>query len=134
MSVDHTDFERLASISAGGKSEIDWRNSVSRAYYAAFHIAQQHVHHCPDNAHLQMGTHARLSDRFASEKSTAGRAISYILVAMKRSRHLADYEISDPFTQDLATKQLAQLPLLRGRLQAFSGKFGAPPPAFGASA
>ena len=35
------EFLRLAEIYATGKSEADWRSAVSRAYYAAFHVARE---------------------------------------------------------------------------------------------
>jgi uncharacterized protein (UPF0332 family) len=35
------DFLSLAARLAAGATEADWRNAVSRAYYAAFHVARQ---------------------------------------------------------------------------------------------
>jgi hypothetical protein len=35
------DFPSLAARLAAGAAEADWRAAVSRAYYAAFHVARQ---------------------------------------------------------------------------------------------
>lgn len=129
MSVDCQDFERVAQCDLALATEMNWRNSASRAYYSAYHAAQDHVDNCPDNSHLHMGAHERLSNRFELENSQPARSISYILVAMKRVRHQADYDIADGFSKDIAVKQLAQLPLLQSRLQAFAARFNGPPAA-----
>jgi uncharacterized protein (UPF0332 family) len=35
------DFLALAARLAGDATEADWRTAVSRAYYAAFHVARR---------------------------------------------------------------------------------------------
>jgi uncharacterized protein (UPF0332 family) len=35
------DFLPLATQLAGGTTEAEWRSAVSRAYYAAFHVARR---------------------------------------------------------------------------------------------
>ena len=39
--MDFRDFLNLAIILVNGGTEADWRSAVSRAYYAAFHVARQ---------------------------------------------------------------------------------------------
>jgi uncharacterized protein (UPF0332 family) len=125
MSVTYSDFYNFAANLAAGANEIEWRNSASRAYYAAFHRAQETVDLCPDNAHLKMGSHERVTDRFDLHKSVPAKSISYVLQSMKRIRHCADYEIADEFAQSLAVNQVAQYVALVSRLDAFDSTFQA---------
>lgn len=119
MSVTYEDFFEFAKPLADNTAEIDWRNSAARTYYAAYHRAMQSVDICPDNAHLKMGSHERLSARFDLHHAKVARSISYMLQSMKRVRHLADYEIHENFEKSLAVNQLSHLNTLIDRLNSF---------------
>ncbi len=41
--MDGRDFLPLANALAAGPTEAEWRTAISRAYYAAFHVARQLV-------------------------------------------------------------------------------------------
>lgn len=121
MSVSPKNILDFAARLSNEGDEVSWRNGAARAYYAAFHeatpLAEQH---CPDqNAHLRMGDHERLSERFQQQGSLAARSIGITLVAMKRVRKMADYEIQDPFTQGEARAQVALGKVFSERLTSF---------------
>lgn len=119
MSVTHQDFEDFASKLTSSADEIDWRMSAARAYYASYHRAKLSIKFCPDNSHLAMGSHEKVSDAFKLHGSPAARSIAYVLMTMKKNRVLADYELGDPFDQSLAVNQLAQHRALTGKLDLF---------------
>lgn len=122
MSVQPADFSKIAASLAGGSTEIEWRVSASRAYYSSFHQAQTTVDLCPSNDHLAMGSHERISERFLSHGIIAAKSISYMLQAMKKIRHIADYEISDSFQQELAFKQISSMEGLNSKITEFDQK------------
>lgn len=120
MSVDHKDFAQIANILAQGSSEIEWRVSASKAYYSAFHHAQKSADLCPSNSHLGgMGDHQRLSNRYELLNTKGAKSISYALNAMKKVRHIADYELNDAFQQSMAEKQLSDLRIFSQRIVSF---------------
>ena len=119
MSVTFAEILSSAEELASGPNEIDWRNSVSRAYYAAFHRALDSAHACPDNSHLHMGTHEALSNRFELHGKQGAKSISVVLQAMKRNRHQADYDIFDQFDRNVCSEQIATCKKLVDRLVSF---------------
>lgn len=124
MSVSSLEFLDSAKSLLPGLNEIDWRNATSRAYYSAYHSALEVVDLCPGNANHKMGSHERLSERFSLHPAKGAKSIAVVLQSMKRFRHIADYEISDPFEHSIATNQIAQCAALRDRLVAFENTHG----------
>ena len=122
MSVQPSDFSNIATTLVEGTSEIEWRVSASRAYYASYHHALSVVDLCPNNDHFAMGSHERISDRFLLHGITSAKSISYMLNAMKKLRHVADYEISDDFQKELALKQISTMNGLISKLTEFNLK------------
>ncbi|MFL6672907.1 MAG: hypothetical protein ACJ8LG_06425 [Massilia sp.] len=119
MSVTFNDILESSETLALGEAEIDWRNSVSRAYYAAFHRARNSAHFCPDNGHLRMGAHEALSNRYELHGKHGAKSISVVLQAMKRNRHQADYDLCGEFDRTLCSEQIAQCKNLVERLVSF---------------
>ena len=119
MSVDYRAFAELASNLLSGGDEISWRMSAGRTYYASYHRSLQSVQHCPGNAHLAMGSHERVTDRFISHGSVGAKSIAYVLQAMKKVRHVADYELGEQFDKCAAENQLCQHRSLVQRLDSF---------------
>lgn len=118
MSVSSADF--LASASALKKSgaEIDFRNCVSRAYYSAYHAARPIAEsHFPDpNAHLRMGDHERLSERFKAARTKSALSVTYILEFLKRERRRADYDLGAKFNEHDAEQSLTKARDFAGHL------------------
>lgn len=120
MSVNPSDFQNFAETASMGASEFDWRNSVSRIYYGAYHLAQSVCEFCPDkNANFKMGSHERLSQRFKNHGSTNARSIAIVLECMKKHRHMADYEVDDPFDRNFPKEQLATYKVLQQKIASF---------------
>jgi uncharacterized protein (UPF0332 family) len=119
MSVSIQEILDFASKLASEGAEIDWRNSVGRAYYAAYHRAKITVVLCPSNDHLKMGDHERIHERFDLHGTKSAKAISIALQNLKRYRRMADYEIGDPFEKSLAIMQIENCKRLFDRLVAF---------------
>jgi uncharacterized protein (UPF0332 family) len=86
------DFLLLATRLAAGATEADWRTAVSRAYYAAFHIARRLLTDLKfivpraDRAHQYLVY--RLSNCGESAVVQAGRNLE----TLRRLRNRADYD------------------------------------------
>jgi uncharacterized protein (UPF0332 family) len=88
------DFLPLAKQLASGTTEAEWRTSVSRSYYAAFHVTREllaalgFVVPRDDKAHHHL--YMRLNNcGHISVKTAAGK-----LFALRRRRNQADYDLS----------------------------------------
>ena len=121
MSVSSADFLAFASACQTIGNEINYRNCVSRAYYGVFHAALPVGEaNCPDpNAHLRLGTHERLCERFKASSDKDAKAIGYVLDAMKKARHRADYDLIDTVGQSDANQALANAKAFATRLASF---------------
>jgi len=97
------DFLSLAARSAAAATEADWRTAVSRAYYAAFHVARQLMADLnftvprADRAHQYLAF--RLSNCGESVVASAGRDLE----TLRRLRNRADYDDQPAVTQPQAT-------------------------------
>lgn len=120
MSVTHQELVLLARELARGDREIDWRSSVSRCYYAAYHSALAHAEKCPFTDNVNTGSHAQLARRYQLHGSKDARAIAEALALMKRQREAADYMIGTHFAKQAADDQLAKYEPLSRRIVSFS--------------
>jgi uncharacterized protein (UPF0332 family) len=104
------DFLLLAAELAARATEADWRTAVSRAYYAAFHVARRLFTDLSftvpraDRAHQYLVF--RLSNSGESAVAQAGRDLE----TLRRLRNRADYDEGPAVTQPQATAavQLAE--------------------------
>ncbi|MFS2113319.1 hypothetical protein [Herbaspirillum frisingense] len=123
MSVTFTDFYTFAKALSASSAEIELRNSTSRAYYAAFHLAQTVMDRCPSNEHLAMGAHERVTERLHLQGSLSAKSLAYVLVNMKRQRKIADYEIADPFQGSIALAQIGSFEAFEVKVADFAKKY-----------
>jgi uncharacterized protein (UPF0332 family) len=97
------DFVLLATRLAAGATEAEWRTAVSRAYYAAFHIARRlfvdlgFVVPRADRAHQYLVY--RLSNCGEAAIEQAGRDLD----TLRRLRNRADYDEVPVLKQPQAT-------------------------------
>jgi uncharacterized protein (UPF0332 family) len=97
------DFLVLAARLATGTTEADWRTAVSRAYYAAFHVARRLLTDLSftvpraDRAHQYLVF--RLSNCGESVVEQAGRDLE----TLRRLRNRADYDEVPALLQPQAT-------------------------------
>jgi len=104
------DLLLLASRLATGTTEADWRTAVSRAYYAAFHVARRLLADLgfavprADRAHQYLVF--RLSNCGEAAVEQAGRDLE----TLRRLRNRADYDEVPALTQPqaAAAAQLAE--------------------------
>jgi uncharacterized protein (UPF0332 family) len=114
MAMNWRDFLQLASRLATGITEADWRTAVSRAYYAAFHIARRLFTDLnfavprADRAHQYLVF--RLSNCGESAVEQAGRDLE----TLRRLRNRADYDELPALTQ---AQSAAALRLAEGIIQ-----------------
>jgi uncharacterized protein (UPF0332 family) len=104
--MDGRDFLPLAENWARGGQEAEWRSAVSRAYYAAFHVARSLLRQCQfrvpraDQAHAYLAM--RLSNAQHPDVEVAGRSLG----ALRQVRNRADYDVDRPFPQATAIAEV----------------------------
>jgi uncharacterized protein (UPF0332 family) len=93
------DFVAIAAQFAAGPTEAEWRSAVSRAYYAAFHVARsllsdlRFVVPRADRAHQYLVF--RLCNSGEASVEQAGRNLE----TLRRLRNRADYDDAPPVTK-----------------------------------
>jgi uncharacterized protein (UPF0332 family) len=108
------DFLPLATQLAAGTTEAEWRTSVSRAYYAAFHHARElftalgFVVPRDEKAHPYL--YFRLNNCGAAHVQTAASDLH----ALRRRRNQGDYDLQLILTSRFATDEL---PIAQGIIQ-----------------
>lgn len=103
MSVTPADFLACAEAHAQHNDEMSKRNAISRAYYAAFHKAQEKFP-LPKTTNMGMGIHSSYIDNLIeTDKNSESRRIGLKLKTLHSRRARADYNI----TQDLPTADTA---------------------------
>jgi len=120
MTTTYQEFASFAEHLAKRSTEIEWRNSVSRAYYAAYHQALSIADRCPPPVSGSMGMHQQLINRFKELGTKEGRNIAQSLYAMKRLRTVSDYELHNVVMQHHAHQQLSDYNALSRRIVAFA--------------
>ncbi|MDD4913520.1 MAG: hypothetical protein PHW13_00610 [Methylococcales bacterium] len=90
-------------------NEINNRNAISRAYYAAYH-------HCSEkflaNKNISGGVHSQLIDSLVKSPSSTDRQIGYMLKNLKDRRTTADYFLNDEVTFDDRQKTIKSTEML----------------------
>lgn len=100
--MDFRDYLNLAVALVNGSSEAEWRSAVSRAYYAAFHVAREFlaslnftVPHA-ERAHGYLWL--RLANAGHADVCDAGNRLN----ALRRERNRADYDAHISVSQSSA--------------------------------
>ena len=114
--------EWMASALASRQSdkEIDFRNCISRAYYAAYHAALLVAdEHFPDSDSPQhRGSHQHLINRFRSSAYRPAKRLAKALKNMKLKRCRADYQVDETVTLAEADEALADAVRIQALLEA----------------
>jgi uncharacterized protein (UPF0332 family) len=118
MSVCAEDFLISAELKEGA-CEIDFRNSISRAYYAAFHLLKTVIDTLPNPPVVDQAfdshndTINKLLDcAKTTEQKVISKAIINSIKKRKRMRKIADYELSQSIDEKDAGAQLNSVSLL----------------------
>jgi uncharacterized protein (UPF0332 family) len=100
------DFLSLAQTLSGQATEACWRSAISRAYYAAFHVARVLLRDLgfriprADQAHAYLWL--RLSNCGEPQIQVAGQRLR----DLRSERNRADYDIETPLLQAAAAVQI----------------------------
>ena len=100
MSIADMDLLAFGESLARGNSEIEWRTSVGRSYYAAYHRASDWHSKLPSQGMAQagQGVHATLiacltNPTVNGALKMRSMSVGYMLCHMKAARRKADYEL-----------------------------------------
>jgi uncharacterized protein (UPF0332 family) len=101
--VDAKEFlDSAYQILQGAKGEVDYRNAASRAYYAAYHLAEKRV-----GESATMGaSHERIITALKGSPHQQERSLGNQLQQIKRSRVWADYRLDEDFPRIESNKVL----------------------------
>ena len=100
------EFLTLARQLAAGNSEAEWRSAVSRAYYAAFHVARRLFEDLGFRVPRAEQAHIYLAHRLQNCGEPAVQQAGIDLDALRRIRNQADYDLHQPWTAALAVAQV----------------------------
>jgi uncharacterized protein (UPF0332 family) len=87
-------------------AEADWRSAVSRAYYAAFHVARRLLSDVGFRVPRGERAHAYLWLRLSNCGDTQAESAGRSLQRLRRNRNEADYDVDQPFARSVAAKDL----------------------------
>lgn len=110
MTVSAEDFLQCGATLVSGEKEIDWRTSICRTYYAAYHSSLEWHSKLPSPGSAgngNFGSHAELVERLthptvSGSQKNRSKSIGYLLNWMKQRRHRADYRLAESIDQDEA--------------------------------
>ena len=100
------DFLDLAAELILGEREADWRSAVSRAYYAAFHVARQLLDICGFRVPQADRSHKYLAQRLMNSGHPEVVDVGLDLDDLRRVRNSADYDLKRMLKQELASAQV----------------------------
>lgn len=111
-----SDFLPLAHRLAAAASEPEWRTAISRAYYAAFHVARQLLEELGFRVPWADRAHAYLTMRLNNCGDVQVQRAASDMHSLRSLRNQADYDLQRPVRQSVA---VAQAPISQQIIQAF---------------
>ena len=99
MSVSFNDFYTSAEILLNNPDsmEIDFRNLISRSYYAVFHISREISANLPapinEETYRKLGSHEKVIIKFEKHADKRYQKLGYLIRHRKSKRAKADYDI-----------------------------------------
>jgi uncharacterized protein (UPF0332 family) len=100
--MDPHDFLTLAGALTTGTAEADWRSAVSRAYYAAFHVARLLLRQGGFAVPRAERAHAYLFLRLSNSGHPLVEQAGVNLNSLRSTRNRADYDLDRPFDEQTA--------------------------------
>lgn len=100
MSVSHNDFYTAAEalLNNPNSTEIDFRNLISRSYYAVFHLSREistdFAIPIDETAYRKLGSHEKVIIKFEKHSDKRFQALAILIKQRKTKRANADYDIS----------------------------------------
>ena len=105
--MDPRDFNRLAEHLARSKQASELRTSVSRSYYAVYHVAARLLRNMGFRISRGASGHAEVQMRLENCGDTQIERVGYDLHTFRGRRNVADYDLDDTHIED-AVLALAQ--------------------------
>jgi uncharacterized protein (UPF0332 family) len=99
-------FLDVANTLVTGLTEAEWRSAISRAYYAAFHVARQVLRQCGFAVPRADQSHSYLWLRLAHAGHPDVESAGNELNSLRRARNRADYDLDRPLAQVYAIDQV----------------------------
>ena len=112
------DLLPLAAKLAAGATEAEWRGGVSRAYYAAFHVAREFFRALGFSVPRAEAAHQYMIFRLSNCGEISLQSAGQDLDALRRLRNQADYDDSPPMTP---AKSITACRLAEKIIQALDG-------------
>jgi uncharacterized protein (UPF0332 family) len=100
------DFLALATRLAAATDEPEWRTAISRAYYAAFHVARELLSHLGFVVPVDEKAHNYLYFRLNNCGNALIITAASNLYALRRLRNGADYDMRRTVDGQLASVQV----------------------------
>jgi uncharacterized protein (UPF0332 family) len=100
------DFLPLAIQLAAGNTEAEWRTAVSRAYYAAFHVARELFEDLGFRVPPMDRAHKHLVFRLSNCGEPQIQQVGFDLDSLRRLRNQADYDFQLVISQGVATARV----------------------------
>lgn len=101
------DFLNSARRLAAGPDESDWRSAVSRAYYAAFHVARDLLAALGFQTPRADRAHNYLYARLNNSGDAGVEDVAKRLHELRRRRNQADYDLLPPLPRQDAASYIA---------------------------
>jgi hypothetical protein len=99
------DFHSLAKQLASGASEAEWRTSISRSYYGAFHVARTLLADLGFVIPPDEKAHTQIYHRLNNCGNAVVRSAANDLYGLRRLRNRADYDLHRAVDAPLAHNQ-----------------------------
>ena len=96
------DFLDVADALVTGDTEAEWRSAVSRAYYAAFHVARRLFQDCGFAVPRADAAHGYLWLRLANSGHPDVQNTGVHLNNLRRVRNQSDYDLDSTLKQHVA--------------------------------
>ena len=100
-----SDFLPVAIQLAAATTEPEWRTAISRAYYAAFHVARQLMEDLGFRVPWADRAHAYLTMRLNNCGDAPVQRAAASLHSLRSLRNQADYDLQRPVRQAVAVAQ-----------------------------
>lgn len=98
------EFLDLANDWSVGSREGEWRSSISRAYYAVFHVARNLLAQVGFQVPAPSASHQYLYQRLNNCGEPAVQNAATLLNHLRRERNVTDYELSAVVDEQRAIK------------------------------
>jgi uncharacterized protein (UPF0332 family) len=106
MPITPNDILDFAERCSKNNQEVDFRNAIARAYYAAYHKVLSNLKNAPSSK--EASAHKALIDYLSDDafkhevslEQNASKSLGYILQGLKMRRGDSDYSLDKSFTQN----------------------------------